>query len=217
CVGDWLKQTGRPDPIRSETVLNQRADSSLGINGVRNHRQNNEKNDANDFQQGNQNKGNHRIHFTACSGGRSKNSSSLGSPGGEGVAELSGVAITFTPRSPILLKLKPASGGIDSAICRKTSSNEPRPSLPVHSCRRSGKISQSSRACPGGRTARFNRCKRPRPLIIEPRFSAYAAEGRIAVAWAVAALRKIFMVMKEGSFFSCSTVIPNSVGSSPST
>ena len=37
------------------------------------------------------------------------------------------------------------------------------------------------------------------------------------MAWAVAALRKILMEMKEGSFFSCSTVIPNSVGSSPST
>src|SRR5207244_10667644 len=105
---------------------------------------------------------------------------------GDVVVDLSGVAITFTPRSPILLKLKPASGGSDSAICRNTSSIEPRPLLPVNSCRRSRKISQSSHACPGGGTARFNRCKRPRPVIIEPRLSAYVEEGRIAVAWAAA-------------------------------
>src|SRR6266480_3632918 len=73
------------------------------------------------------------IHFDACSGGRSKISSSVGSPGGNGVVEFSGVAITLTPRSPILFRLKPANGGIDSAICRNTSSIEPRPLLPVTS------------------------------------------------------------------------------------
>src|SRR2546430_14283885 len=105
-----------PVPIMYDEIHNTHDYIFLSINVISNHWQNNEKNDANDFQQRNQNKGNRWIHFTACSGGRSKNSSSLGSPGGDGVAELSGVAITFTPRSPILLKFKPASGGSDSAI-----------------------------------------------------------------------------------------------------
>src|SRR5882724_828110 len=73
------------------------------------------------------------AHFDACSAVRSKISSSAGSPGGKGVVEFSGVVITLTPRSPILFRLKPANGEIDSAICRNTSSIEPRPLLPVSS------------------------------------------------------------------------------------
>src|SRR5207253_9154697 len=72
-----------------------------------------------------------RIHFGGCSSGRSKISSSPGSPGGKGVVEFSGVATTLTPRSPILLRLRPASGRIDSAIRRNTSSIEARPLLLV--------------------------------------------------------------------------------------
>src|SRR5205814_1292951 len=68
------------------------------------------------------------------------------------------------------------------------------PLLPPSAWSRSRKISQSSRAFPGGRTARFNRCKRPSPLIIEPRFSAKPDAGRRTVAYSLAAFDKMSIV-----------------------
>ena len=76
---------------------------------------------------------------------------------------------------------------------------------------RSRRISQSSRAFPGGRAARFNRCKRPLPLIIEPRFSAKPHAGRTTVAFCVASCAKIFMTMNTGSWASCSTGMPRCI------
>ncbi len=71
---------------------------------------------------------------------------------------------------------------------------------PEHAWIRSRKISQSSRAWPGARTARLRRCKRPSPLIIDPRFSAKARDGSTTVACSVAAFERISITMKAESF-----------------
>ena len=70
---------------------------------------------------------------------------------------------------------------------------------------------RSSRALPGGRTARFNRCNRPLPFTIEPRFSAKPHAGRTTVAFSVASFGKIFMAINAGSWASCSTGMPKCI------
>ena len=90
------------------------------------------------------------------------------------------------------------------------------PLLPPSAWSRSRKISQSSRAFPGGRTARFNRCKRPLPLIIEPRFSANPEAGKRTVACSLAAFDKISIATNADMFVSCSAEIPSFNGFSPS-
>ena len=116
-----------------------------------------------------------------------------------------------TPRSPILLRLNPANCGIVSLIRRKISSIDGSESPPPISLSKSRKISQSSRAFPGGRTARFNRCKRPLPLIIEPRFSAKPQAGRATVAFSIASFDKIFIAINAGSCASCSAGMPKCI------
>ena len=94
--------------------------------------------------------------------------------------------MTCTPRSPILLKLKPGEfAESPRSFARKL--------LRSCRCRSAGagldQIAQNFpivARLPGGRTARFSRCRRPLPLIIEPRFSAKPNEGKTAVAQRVA-------------------------------
>src|SRR5437762_2862438 len=86
---------------------------------------------------------------------------------------------------------------------------------PEHAWIRSRKISQSSRAAPGARTARLRRCKRPSPLTIEPRFSAKPHAGNTTVACSVAAFERMSITMKAGRFASFSGVTPNLIGFSP--
>src|SRR5207248_898700 len=117
-------------------------------------------------------------------------SSSLGWAGGN-----SCICRMCTPRSPILLNVNPANCGTVSLIRRKTSSMERRESPPPIAWSKSRKISQSSRALPGGRTARFSRCSRPLPLTIEPRFSANPHPGRSTVAFSVASFGKTFIMI----------------------
>ena len=49
-VGDRLEKSGRSDAIRSEAVLDQRADPALRVNGVGNHREDDQKDDGDDLQ-----------------------------------------------------------------------------------------------------------------------------------------------------------------------
>ena len=84
-----------------------------------------------------------------------------------------------TPRSPILLRLRPANAFTSLAIARNRSSIMYMPLLPVSPRIRSRKISQSSRALSGASDpAWLSRCKRPLTLIMEPRFSANPAPGQ---------------------------------------
>ena len=94
---------------------------------------------------------------------------------------------------------------------RHLRSNESE-SPPPSAWSRSRKISQSSRAWPGGRVARLSRCSRPLPLIIEPRFSAKPNEGSTTVAFFVASFGKVFMTTKAGICASSSTDKPRCIG-----
>src|SRR5207302_11396753 len=239
-VRNGLEKTGGPNAVRTQPILNKRADPPLGVNGVRNHEQDHpEKN--RDLQQRRDDEkpihGGYQFYrrgavcASACrvidSAGlayaRSKSertlrraawtaiacsiaSSSLGC-----VAGSSSIFKMCTPRSPILLRLNPANCGTVSLIRRKTSSIERSESPPPTAWSRSRKISQSSRALPGGRTARFSRCSRPLPLTIEPRFSANPHPGRSTVAFSVASFGKTFIMINTGSCASSSTGMPKCI------
>src|SRR5262249_43861585 len=216
-VGNWLKQTGWPDAIRPEPVLHERADATLRINRVGNHRQYHDENHRNNFQKRCTNE--KIIHCRSYRpGGRFFSASSispaLGSTGGGGDFFSS---ITAKPRSPILLKVRAMNCGISVLIWRNTSSIVKSRLLPPSAWRRSRKISQSSRAFPGGRTARFKRCNRPSPLIIEPRFSAKPDAGKRTVACSLAGLDNMSITTNAGRLVNCSEEIPIVAGFSPNT
>src|SRR5206468_3308441 len=123
-IGDRLKKAGRADTIRAEAVLNERADATLRVNRVGNHRQNHNENHSDDFQKRRADK--KIIHLSILRyrpAGRLSSAFSMslasGSIGGRGD---SSSFVTFTPKSPILFKVNPASSGISALICRKTSS-----------------------------------------------------------------------------------------------
>ena len=80
---------------------------------------------------------------------------------------------------------------------------------------KSRRISQSSRASPGGWMARLSRWSRPVLLIIEPRFSAKPAPGSTTCASFVVALGRMFIATINFAFAISGP--STSVASSPST
>ncbi len=60
-ICDGLEQTGWAHAIRSQPILNKRADATLSVNRIRNHRQNYEKQNAKDFQKRREDE--ERIHL----------------------------------------------------------------------------------------------------------------------------------------------------------
>ena len=129
-----------------------------------------------------------RYHCGCFSRSRARTFSRAGSPGGPGDLSRSS---TCTPRSPIRLNVRPANSGTASLICAKNIFDRvdavPHRKAPGL---RSRRISQSSRAWPGPRTARLSRCRRPLPLIIDPRFSAKPNDGRTERGKASALVRE---------------------------
>ena len=59
--------------------------------------------------------------------------------------------------------------------------------------------------------ARFKRCNRPLPLIIDPRFSAKPHAGRTTVALLVASFGRMFITINARNAASCSTDKPRCI------
>ena len=205
----WNK-SGRSDAIRPEPILDERADPALRVNAVGNHREDDQKDDREDLQQRGKDQKSHvqseriaeelseRAHRSNARAQRSspepgpliiadvspvrasRTFSRAGSPGGPGDsstiqhlhAEIAdpaqGQAGEFRHRLAHLPK--DIFDRVDAVLAAESA------------WIRSRRISQSSRAWPGPRTARLSRCRRPLPLIIEPRFSAKPNDGRTALA-----------------------------------